>query len=649
MMIRARNIKVILITLIVGILIPLFSAVAAGPSNSGTSGSSCSKKCSDSKCHMAMNGSFFKTLAAKNNMNSKCLAEQSKNSCINTVPVSCGGSYNGLGYRPKGAGGNSKPRNHLGSDIGSKGCNPKNKILVYAAATGVVRYKSTAGCGGRTVLIEHNKACEGGGKYKTVYRHLLNYNVQIGQTVEKGKPIGVMGGSNAATAGSSPCDNPEQKGMPGYSRPPLSCSAAASKCGTPNYAIHLHIEFVDGAFSASENSSSAARNVLSPNCDTLPILCGGCPTSASSCGGSGFFTDGNSYSGSGNSYNDSSDFNDVNAAESETDSCVYDDTIEADSCVFCGMFKTVFNTASTIAKTANDSLAGPSATLVGIGFLIWLAIYILKQLSNFGGAGSGEMLKGIIYQGFRVAAVVLILNGFIYAVMDITLNPVMMTGLEFVQDINGAQACDKNAEYMKDIKGYDKTYQDSDISGGLSKQMGESIMCSVKHLENATGMLLRLGKYSVCISFGRYSWKNIIPNFFYLTTGIFLWICGLAVLLMFPFCLVDCIVQMCVAAALVPCAIAAFAFKVTAKYLKIIWGFFMNAMFNFVFMALVIYILNKYMLEWLGIGAVSPNSPEFDKMFVKALGGTPEQPALAWYGPAGLKILGIVFVCFCFM
>ncbi|MBR6356491.1 MAG: peptidoglycan DD-metalloendopeptidase family protein, partial [Alphaproteobacteria bacterium] len=595
--------------------------------------------CDDVKCVIGTTNGHLNVNASQNHMDSKCMAKEAAKGCFNTVPVSCAGSYAGLGYRPNGAGGNPKPRNHLGSDIGMAACKQGNKyvpVKVYAAADGVVKYVNTGGCSGRTVVIQHTKACKNAKdpSYKSTYRHLLQYKVSSGQSVKKGDVIGIVGGSNAGSIGAPPCDRGDQAGWPGYST--AGCAAAKSKCGTPNYAIHLHFEVEDGAASASSSQASASK-AMSPNCGNLQVLCGGCPNNAGSCGGSGggVFSDGSSASlegGYSETYQNGNNY-------SADNTCVLAKYLDDADCKFCPMFRTFFNAASSVAKSANDALSGPSKALVSIGFLIWLCIYVLKHITNFGGTSTGDMLKGILFQGFRVAVVILILSNAVYAVMDLTLNPVMQTGLGFVNSLNESSKCQDDAPYMQDIMGYKSGAGDG--NGGLSIDLGKSIICSIKKLEDATGFMLGLGKYSMCLAIDVYDW--LLPHFGYFLTGLFLWLVGVLVLLTFPWCVADCLLQLCVAAALVPCAIAAYAFKITERYLKIVWNFFMNAMFNFVFLGLIVYIINSHLKDWIGMD-IDDTSTFVDHIFIEGFSAR----GLAVWGIGFIKVAAIGFFCWTF-
>ena len=93
------------------------------------------------------------------------------------------------------------------------------------------------------------------------------------------------------------------------------------------------------------------------------------------------------------------------------------------------------------------------------------------------------MLKGIIFQGARVAIVVFMLSGALYQVMDLTLNPVMKTGLTFANSLNPNSNCDTSREYMQGINGYgsDTGLQSTSI-GGFLREFGGSIFCPLQKL-----------------------------------------------------------------------------------------------------------------------------------------------------------------------
>lgn len=581
-------------------------------------------QCSEAaKCKPATNGNKIFYQNASSTIDSKCVREQSKDGCFNSTPVSYVGSYNMPGYRKCSSGDNCKngKRNHLGSDLGTGG---NTNVIAYAAADGVVSfYKQNADHSGRTLVITHEKKCSNVGKgselYSTIYRHLFKVAVRKGTQVKKGDPIGVVGGSNFV---SHLCDN----------------SAQARNCSN-FYAIHLHLEVFDGQPAPSSTKSTGATNTYMSACGNIQALCGGCSNNIGSCDRNVVRA-----SGDGNTANIDG-LDDVEGAAAEP-RCNASSYFDKESCMFCPLFKTLFNAASEISYIAIKKLSAPSKGLVIIGFAIWLAYLIMKQIASVQKAAPADMLKEIIFQGTRVAVVVFILSGDLFQVMDLTINPVVETGLTFARSLNEKSNCPEQSSYLEGIRGYGAGLNDNN-EGGLAHSMGTSIVCTIKNLEDTVGLLASLGNYSICTAFyDRAVWSGVIPHLGFLTTGLFLWGAGMFLLLTFPWCLVDAILQLCIAAAMIPCSIAAYAFKATAKYIKTVWDFFMNAMFNLVFLAVVTFIINSMFLDWIGYKDTDVESfiTNFDpENFVYSGDG-----GLAWWGLASFKIAAACFLFYCF-
>lgn len=605
--------------------------------------------------------------SASNKLDITCLQEASKNSCFDSSPIDGGtGNYNTIGTR------NNGTRNHYGTDIGASNT---TSAKAYTVAEGTVVEYALSGGGGNTMVINHEIKCKGGlgahSGYHSVYRHFFKNLVSVGTTVkprsEGGQAIGIVGGSNYACG--KFCQNPAQQNT--------GCGkASVGGCGY--YDIHLHLEIQAGLYSAGSGTQAHTDRTLQPYCQNIGVLCGGCPMEKK-CG---------LRSGGPIPYGDASSFQNPGegssaggasggaAADSEYDKqCNLSEFLNSENCLFCGLFKAIFNTASTVAKAAMDGLAGPSKKIVGIGFLIWILVYLFKHVATPAGTSTGEMLKGILFQGFRVAVVVIILTNALHSTMDLTLNPVLQTGLSFAQSLGDFSKCPADADYMQGVMGYDpsKGSGDSGASGGLSTDVGKAFVCSVKNMEDNVGVLMGIGKYLLCVSWHEEAWPGdlkiinarLIPHLGYFFNGLAYYLVGLMLVLCAPWCLIDCVLQLCVAAALIPCAIAAFAFKSTEKYLKIIWNFFMNAMFNFVFMAIILYIINSYMKSWMGFSELDDSDATIDKtMFIDPdrlaiyglgnMGGagliiaaaTGSKFRLVSIG--GIVVLGICFLCWSF-
>ena len=583
------------------------------------------ESCKPTNCPTTCSSSSSSNCGKK--FDAKCLHDQTEKtpegSCFNNVPVSGADSVSS-GCTSSGTSTES------GTNFPVTLSSPSEKIYARAAAKGKVIYAGTTEDGGRTVVIEHTKGCTDSGhgdtgKYHSVYKHLLSINVSEGQEVNMNDPIGIVGGSTATAAGSI-CDNIGQEG------------AVTDGCsGTNSDDIHLNFEVFDGPASSSGTAAASSAS-LDSNCSDIQNFCGSCSSEVNIC-----------LSEKPASYRETSettvniDLQENTAKISSSAACNLEFKLDPNDCTFCPLFRNIFNAASVIAKTANDGLADPTKKLVGIGFMIWLAIYILRNVASFGAIKISEIMKNIIFQGFRVTVVMLILGGALYQAMDLTINPILKTGLSFSRSFSNISTCPSDARYLRHIIGYDseKGLQKSS-QGGLSKQVGIAFVCSIKRLEDNVSKLMTYGHYSTCLSFKDFATLGFMPHAGFLTTGGFLYIVGVVLMIAFPWFLIDCLLQLCITVALMPCAIGAFAFKITAKYMKTLWDYFMNAMFNFVFIAIIIFIITSNFKTWLGYdfdkNVIDPN------LFINATGN-----GLAWWGTSAFRILGVCFFCFMFL
>ncbi|HCU58809.1 MAG TPA: hypothetical protein DIC64_02385, partial [Alphaproteobacteria bacterium] len=557
-------------------------------------GSSCQKTdCKNSTCQLTLNsqGQLSEKCPSgkRYDVDPNCVMNKNaqSGSCIDTMPVS---AINRVAetncYRANGAGGNPTPRNHLGTDYAAN-----EGTIITAAADGTVVWAKPMGGAGRTIIIEHTKkcACSAGNanpgcddKYITVYMHMKKYAV-TGGAVKKGQVIGFVGGSNYVTARNELCD---------YGQGTSTCHP---------YGPHLHFEIHSGSFDKGYNSLKTA-SIINPLCDDIQSFCGGCSYNVQKeCTGK---TNTNQWTSlSPEAEKDKTVTNPppgISTSEEEglsaakNTGCDYKNfLLSSDYCLFCPLFKTIFNAASSLALSTYKALKDSIINVVIVAFAIWISWFVLQQIAALEVKKPSKMIQELLIQTFRVLIVVLILKVSYAQVLKLTISPIFDTAANYIQSLmNNDNKCSPSAKFLEGINGFENDL-DETASGALPVSMGQNILCSIKAMQDGVWRLIAFGRECRCIG-----WSDeetivfhLIPNFSYLLTGDFLIVSGFILLLAFPWCLIDCILNMAIATALLPAAIGAWAFKITSQYLKTIWNFFMNAIFQFVFMSIILYII----------------------------------------------------------
>lgn len=292
-------------------------------------------------------------------------------------------------------------------------------------------------------------------------------------------------------------------------------------------------------------------------------------------------------------------------------------------CMFCPLFEVVFNTASKIAKLSYNKLAPSVLLVVLIAWALWLAMQILTFISSMETKDAPTLLKTILNKSFVVLIVVIILKSDSSAFFSLAMEPIFNTGFRLAQfAITEGGECTSTYNILQD--------------GGLPASMGTSILCTIEAIQGRLMATMSLGAASMCVAFYVKAHFFIFPSLPYLITGLLIW-CGAGiVILIFPFLMLDAIFQLTVACALLPAAIGAYPFKYTNKYVKHVWNAFLNAVFNFIFLSIIILILTsaiKLVMEELNAENISDDS--FQDLIVTTL---------VWGSVAVVKIVFVLLL-----
>ena len=296
------------------------------------------------------------------------------------------------------------------------------------------------------------------------------------------------------------------------------------------------------------------------------------------------------------------------------------------TCIFCNLFRAAFITASNIAKASYETLAPWILRLMSMAFAVWMAFQVIRFVSSMESKDTPTLLRSLFNQTFVFMICYLLLSGDTNQFMQIAMEPIFNTGFKLAQLVMSGDvaACDDDFNITSSLQ-----------EGGLPASMGISILCTLKVVQDKLLEVITAGSSAICIAFFI---KNflILPHPAYLFSGLGLWIVGMLLLLIFPFLMLDAVLQLAVSCALLPAAIAAFAFKSTRNYVIKVWESFLKAMFSFIFLTIIMMILITIIDNTIGESAQSIEAFTDKGTFEIILND------LSWTGVLFLKI---VFVC----
>lgn len=305
---------------------------------------------------------------------------------------------------------------------------------------------------------------------------------------------------------------------------------------------------------------------------------------------------------------------------------------ESRSCIYCPLFKTIFNAAQSMSTKAYDKLAGPLANVMLIGFAIVIAFMVLKNVSSFTKQDAPKFVTELLVNMFKVLVAYYMLKN-ANIVYGYIVGPVLKAGFEFGSSLLFAKnkylaACDVS-----------KTLQN--VSNGvMPAYLYTNLDCFIRAVQAEVAVPQSVGSSLMCVArnAGKESIgpvRNVLWDFGMMFQGFAIWVMGWIISLAFAFYLIDATIQLGIIGALMPFLIACWPFKATRNYTSKGWGIFMNTFFVYVFMGLVVSIN----VELLGQG-LTGSKGGFDAI-MKALNGNnvQELKELLDIGFAGFLVL----------
>ena len=285
---------------------------------------------------------------------------------------------------------------------------------------------------------------------------------------------------------------------------------------------------------------------------------------------------------------------------------------EVKACVVCKLFEVILDTDQTIATKSYGALAGGFRNLIIVVLGLYIAFQTLITVSALTKQELPKFLGGISVQAFKVLLAALLLSNSTW-IYQYAINPLMSAGLDFGLALL----------FDKDIMDSFTTLVNNNIpgmsSGVISQRLLAQVMAAVQTFNQQLAHMPAIGSSLMCVSW--HQGADVLINFSMFIEGALVFCFGWAMLLAAGFYLLDSAVRFGIFCTLLPFLIAAWPFKITAKYTKTGWDIFMNCFFNFVMMGLVITVNTELITQGLtggkgGLDAImdAMNSDKVDEL-----------------------------------
>lgn len=305
---------------------------------------------------------------------------------------------------------------------------------------------------------------------------------------------------------------------------------------------------------------------------------------------------------------------------------------ETSFCMFCPLFKLIFNAASLIAQRSYMLFGKDLVQVLLIFLAVSLALIIIKHVSSMGGTDTSALMNELLPKIFIGVVIFIILNNNYYYVLSLTLNPIFDMLMMFVMPTGGNSCSGSEGLLIASGAG-----GNSPTGGGLP-DIGVSIVCTVQAIEQKINLLFEFGEWAFCRGNGPDRLLLILPHPIYIIDGILFYIGGIFFMVAYPWIMADAVLQLGIAMALLPFAICGRAFGKTSEYLSKVLEWILNSAFVFIFTSLVISVI----LDYVGsvLMAAITNNPLTD---AKEIFTDPNR-GLAFWGPNMILIIFILSI-----
>lgn len=240
------------------------------------------------------------------------------------------------------------------------------------------------------------------------------------------------------------------------------------------------------------------------------------------------------------------------------------------NCWACSLFKLGFGVANSLASGVVASVAGSAISLLAVGYGLWLAVYILKQISSMKAPDPGAFWKGLAVQTFFVTL-----------------------GAGMLRDLSGGSSSSVLEMIVKPIfSGF------VDVGLLVIGAFGD-IPCSTGNPE--AGMICLITELQQKLNVGiAFAYLNATtgPTIFSIILGVVVYCFFIYMMLYFPLLLLDCVFRYCIILAMLPLSVTAYCFKCTrdfaSKTVKLLLEVGLGITGMCVFIAVVVEVVREY-------------------------------------------------------
>lgn len=290
------------------------------------------------------------------------------------------------------------------------------------------------------------------------------------------------------------------------------------------------------------------------------------------------------------------------------------DAIYKSGCYPCKVIKTLISSFMNGVKFLQDVSVRAGTRILLIGFLLWIAFYIMQQVSSFKDIEPRDMVNNLLIMAFKVLGAYYVIQLGFQIFVDFIVVPFLGWGIDFGTYLLTATTSATGLDISGNQVGTE--YLMTNSSGNiLPAHLLNNLMTYVGAVDGTTTNHMKLGHMIICHSTHQGAWNIgiLIPNVWIWLCGAFIWFFGFMMTLSILYYLVDMSFKLGFALVALPIVTGLWPFNITRGKFSACIKIILEAAGIFIFLAMTS-----------AVGLVLVNSAIGAGQAIEAGGATPE-------------------------
>ena len=290
------------------------------------------------------------------------------------------------------------------------------------------------------------------------------------------------------------------------------------------------------------------------------------------------------------------------------------DAIYKSGCYPCKVIKTLISSFMNGVKFLQDVSVRAGTRILLIGFLLWIAFYIMQQVSSFKDIEPRDMVNNLLIMAFKVLGAYYVIQLGFQIFVDFVVVPFLGWGIDFGTYLLTATTSATGLDISGNQVGTE--YLMTNSSGNiLPAHLLNNLMTYVGAVDGTTTNHMKLGHMIICHSTHQGAWNIgiLIPNVWIWLCGAFIWFFGFMMTLSILYYLVDMSFKLGFALVALPIVTGLWPFNITRGKFSACIKIILEAAGIFIFLAMTS-----------AVGLVLVNSAIGAGQAIEAGGATPE-------------------------